>query len=273
MTAVIRRKRNSFDLTAESGRILGMYTSLMLILLSFFVFMVSRSNFDEAKYVSAARSLQSTFGARPGGRLAIGTDSGLPDVSLGIDESGRISVPDMEIAQIRAVLAPALLDRQASIIHSTNRRIISLSANLVFNADETGLTEEMAETLTVFSRIMADNNVPIAVTGHTDIMPPQTRGVGDNWDISTRRAMTVVEFLADSGRIDPVRLSAFGYAGTKPLHSNATPQGRARNNRIDLMLDFSEVNAQNLKNMVEKAVTYNFKGFDFLLRDSREQQP
>ena len=250
-----------------------MFTTLMLILLSFFVFMVAKSNFDEAKYANAVRSIKRSFGTQPGGRLLIGADEGLPDTTFGIDDSGRILPPDLEIAQIRAVLAPALMSRQASIIHTRNRRIISLSTGLLFKPDEDALTEEMAETLTIFARIMADNSVPVAVEGHTDNLPPQTEGVGDNWDISARRALTVLDFLTETGGLDPARLSAFGYAGSKPLHSNATPQGRARNNRVDLVLDFSGINARELKDLAEKATTYNFRGFDFLLRDGREERP
>lgn len=270
---MVRRRQDNFDLTADNKRTMVLFTTVMLILMSFFVFMVARSNFDEAKYANAVRSIKRSFGTQSGGRLAIGTESGLPDTSLGMDDSGRILMPDLEIAQIRAVLAPALLDRQASIIHTKNQRIISLSAGLVFNHDEDAITEEMAETLTIFAKIMAGSNVPIAVEGHTDSAPPRTEGAGDNWDISTRRALTVLNFLAATGELDPARLSAFGYAGTKPQYANATPQGRARNNRVDLVLDFSRVNAQELKNLAEKAATYNFKGFDFLLRNDPEEQP
>lgn len=267
MTAMARRRRDSFGIKAGGGQTMTMFTSLMLILLSFFVFMVASSNFDESKYANAVRSIKRSFGPQPGGRLLIGAEEGLPDISLGIDDSGQIMLPDLEIAQIIAVLAPALMDRQASIIHTRNQRIISLSTGLVFNLDETAINEEMADTLMIFAQIMADNSVPIAVEGHTNNRPPQTEGAGDNWDISTRRALAVLDFLVESGGLEPARLSAFGYAGTKPMQSNATPQGRARNNRVDLVLDFSRINAQELRNLAEKATTYNFQGFDFLLRD------
>ncbi|MDR2946417.1 MAG: OmpA family protein [Candidatus Adiutrix sp.] len=242
-----------------------MLTTVMLILLCFFVFMVSRSNFDEAKYANAVRSIKQSFGSLPGGRSAMGAEEGLPE--FGLDEEGRLTRPDLEMGRIRAVLAPALLDGRAGIIHTRNRRIISLSAGLAFNLDESALSEEMVETLTVFAQIMAENNVPIAVEGHTDNTPPQTEGVGDNWDVSSRRALAVLDFLTATGGLAPARLSAFAYAGTKPLHSNALPQGRAGNNRVDLALDFSEITAAELGNLAEKATSYNFQGFDFLLRD------
>lgn len=264
---VAKRRNNGISLDGGHNRTMLMFTTLMLILLSFFVFIVSQSNFDESKYANAVQSIQRSFGPLTGGRLAIGVDEGLPDVTLGLDDGGSLNLPDMNLAQIRAVLAPAIIDNQASIIHKRTQRIISLSAGLVFELDDETINEKMAGTLLTFARIMAENKVPIVVEGHTDNTPPQTAGVGDNWDVSGRRALAVMQFLIDSGGLDPARLTAMAYAGSKPLYSNATPNGRARNNRVDLVLDFSQVGAEELKAMVEKATTFNFKGFDFFLKN------
>lgn len=248
-------------------RTMLMFTTLMLILVSIFVSLLSRANFDETKYASATTSLRSSFGNLTGGRVATGGEDGLPDWSRGIDQGGQLMPLEIELAQVRALLAPALLNREARIIHTRNQRIVSLSAGLVFNLDSAVLNQETAEILANFARIVADSQVPIAIEGHTDNLPPQTEGVGDNWDVSNRRALAVLAYLVESGGLAPERLSAFGYAGVKPLHSNLTPEGRARNNRVDLVLDFSRARAKELQDLAGKAETYNFRGFDFLLRD------
>ncbi len=267
------RRRDIAAVEDGGRRTMVLYTTLMLILVSFFVVLVSRANFDETKYAAAISSIQSSLGSLPGGRLAIGVDDGLPIEGPGFDQEGRLVLPEMELAQIRAVLAPALLSREASIIHTRNKRIVSLSSELLFPLDSAELRPEAAETLLAFARIMAGNKVPIAIEGHTDNLPPQTLGVGDNWDISSRRALAVFDFLTDEGGLDRSRLTVFAYAGGKPWRSNATPEGRARNRRVDLVLDFSQVNSQELREMQEKATSYNFKGFDFLLQDSPGENP
>ncbi|UQZ89994.1 hypothetical protein C4J81_12595 [Deltaproteobacteria bacterium Smac51] len=266
-----RRPQEPPEPLMEGGsRTMVLYTTLMLILVSFFVILVSRANFDETKYATALGSIQNSFGVLTGGRVAIGGDDGLPDLTMGFDDEGHLVLPEMEMAQIRAVLAPAIMDREARIIHTKGQRIISLSAGLVFKPDSWELSEEMAETLLVFSRIMADNAIAVTVEGHTDNRPPQTRDIGDNWDISGGRAIAVMDFLAASGGLERDRLNAFAYAGGKPLYSNMTPAGRAKNNRVDLVLDFSSISADELKDLAEKATTYNFRGFDFLLRENGE---
>ncbi len=266
-------RRRDIPQTDSGGRVMMLYTTLMLILVSIFVALLSRANFDETKFSSASSSIRRSFGALNGGRVATGVDEGLPDRSLGFDESGRLVLPEMEMSQVRALLAPAIMNRDARIIHTQSKRIISLSAGLVFKRDSSEINEDMAQTLLAFARIVADSQVTIAVEGHTDSRPPQTGGGGDNWDVSGRRALAVLEFLTGPGELGAERLTAFGYAGTKPIHSNMTPEGRARNNRVDLVLDFSRVRARELENMREKASTFNFRGFDFLLRPGSGEAP
>lgn len=247
-------------------RTMMMFTTLMLILVSMFASLLSRANFDETKYAAVVSSVRASFGNLIGGRVATGDDDGLPDQSLGFDEGGQLVLPEMEMAQVRALLAPAIVSRDARIIHTRNQRIVSLSAGLLFHLDSSELSEEAIGVLSDFARIVADSPVTIAVEGHTNNLPPQTEGVGDNWDISARRALAVLNYLSGPGGLAPERLSAFGYAGVKPLHSNRTPAGRARNNRVDLVLDFSQARAKDLQNLAEKAESYNFRGFEFLLR-------
>lgn len=75
----------------------------------------------------------------------------------------------------------------------------------------------------------------IRVEGHTDSVPIQTERFPSNWELSSARATRVVRFLEEQG-IEPARLEAVGLADTKPLASNDTLAGRARNRRITIIL-------------------------------------
>lgn len=83
------------------------------------------------------------------------------------------------------------------------------------------------------------HNTKIVVSGYTDNTPvgPQLQrmGVANNVDLSNRRANSVVNYLASHG-VSPSLLSAQGFGDANPVVSNDSPQGRARNRRVDITL-------------------------------------
>jgi chemotaxis protein MotB len=77
---------------------------------------------------------------------------------------------------------------------------------------------------------------PIRVEGHTDNVPIHTKRFPSNWELSTIRAVNVLKYFANEGRIDPRRLSAVGYGESKPLVANNSPRDRAKNRRVEIVL-------------------------------------
>jgi chemotaxis protein MotB len=238
-----------------------LFTSISLILLTFFIMMTAKANFDETRYGKVIRSVTQTFGSLTGG-LAPGGPDGLAVNQPSLGEMGVVR--DVEMAQIRALLSPNLMDDQARIVHNRGQRIITLSSNLLFNGDSAELNPEAEETLRAFARIMRNAQLSINIEGHTDNLPPQTEGVGDNWDISLERALTVLQFLAGEG-LSLDLLAAYGYGGEKPIVANNTPARRARNNRVDLVLDFTATQEGALRQLDGGDRMFDFEGFEFIL--------
>jgi len=84
---------------------------------------------------------------------------------------------------------------------------------------------------TALSRLPND----ISVEGHTDDQPIIAGGLyPTNWELSTARATAVVRYLIDAHHIDPRRLSAAGYADTRPLVPNTSPANQALNRRVEI---------------------------------------
>ena len=83
-------------------------------------------------------------------------------------------------------------------------------------------------------------NIKIVVYGFTDNAPVgpalQRAGIADNLDLSSRRASSVVAYLRSQG-VSPNILSAKGFGDTHPVAPNDTPQGRAQNRRIEIVLE------------------------------------
>ena len=87
----------------------------------------------------------------------------------------------------------------------------------------------------ISSLINIDRVHPVAVEGNTDNVPIHTGQFPSNWELSAARASTVVNFLISQG-VSPKRLSAIGYAEQHPIASNSTSAGRARNRRVEIVL-------------------------------------
>jgi len=95
----------------------------------------------------------------------------------------------------------------------------------------------------------------IYVVGHTDTMPIRSALFPSNWELSTARAAAVIRFLSETGGVPPERLTAMGRAFYQPVASNATPEGRQENRRVeiivaDIPLLTGEAGSQSLRGTV-----------------------
>jgi chemotaxis protein MotB len=77
---------------------------------------------------------------------------------------------------------------------------------------------------------------PVRIEGHTDSVPIHTPRFRSNWDLSAARSIAIMEVLSGHFRIADQRLAIAGYADTVPVAGNDTPEGRARNRRVDLVI-------------------------------------
>jgi chemotaxis protein MotB len=116
------------------------------------------------------------------------------------------------------------------------RMVVELSENILFDSGKSELKKEgtaaLQEVATVLGSI-PDREFQIA--GHTDNVPIKSAKFASNWELSTARGVTVARSLAAQG-VPANRLSAAGYAETQPVASNDTPEGRAQNRRIEIVL-------------------------------------
>jgi outer membrane protein OmpA-like peptidoglycan-associated protein len=111
----------------------------------------------------------------------------------------------------------------------TLMRQASANGTINFARAKADLTADSAQTLRDLAQIA--NQCPsfkIQIEGHTDSEGTDER----NQRLSNRRAQAVADFLAQSG-VDPQRMTTVGYGATKPIADNATPEGRAKNRRIE----------------------------------------
>jgi len=140
-------------------------------------------------------------------------------------------------------LAGLLLDNLGKNIEVVvNKGTVSfrISSEVLFNSGEAKLSAPglavMGHLVPVLGR---GARYRVVVEGHTDNVPIQTERFPSNWELSTGRAASVVRYLQSQG-IEPARMRATGYADTRPIASNGTPQGRAANRHVEVTLEASK---------------------------------
>ncbi|MBK5929726.1 OmpA/MotB family protein [Halochromatium salexigens] len=112
---------------------------------------------------------------------------------------------------------------------------LRIDDNLLFKSGQAELTAGGGEVIESLVPMLESFEGQISVEGHTDNIPIATARFPSNWELSTARAIAVLRYLSAAG-IPETRLRAIGYADTQPLESNETPEGRAANRRVELLL-------------------------------------
>ncbi|MGE6759944.1 OmpA family protein [Corallococcus interemptor] len=117
---------------------------------------------------------------------------------------------------------------------------VDLVDKVLFDSGDASISTRGQEVLTRLGGVLSKvDDKLIQVSGHTDDSPPTQKlqaTFPTNWELSVARAVNVVRFLQEKGGVPAKRMLAAGYGDTRPLAANASPQGRARNRRIELLL-------------------------------------
>jgi len=111
-----------------------------------------------------------------------------------------------------------------------------LTDDLLFRSGQATLEPKADALLGKIGQLLnVDETHPLDVEGNTDNVPIHGGVYPSNWELSTARASTVVRFFAERG-VSPHRMIATGFADQRPMASNATPVGRTRNRRVEIVM-------------------------------------
>jgi chemotaxis protein MotB len=123
-----------------------------------------------------------------------------------------------------------------NILEVHGELVLRLPERLMFDVGGAQLRPEGQLALTAIADELAARAIRVRIEGHTDSIPVKNAKYASNWELSTARATSVVAHLLNNTKMDPVRLAAAGYAEFHPIASNDTPEGRAQNRRVDIIV-------------------------------------
>ena len=114
---------------------------------------------------------------------------------------------------------------------------VDISDKLLFKSGSYDVTDRAKEVLGKVAKVLnAQPEIEFMVEGHTDSLPIRGNAIVDNWDLSVKRATTIVRILQDTYGLDPKRMTAAGRSQYLPLADNTTSEGRAANRRTRIVI-------------------------------------
>ncbi len=166
-----------------------------------------------------------------------------------------------ELAKSIAVRMSAELDSgQIEVLAKNNMVVIRIRESGSFRSGSDRIEFDFINVLQRIGKILVDTSGEIRVAGHTDNVPIDTERFRSNWELSGARAGSVVRELLKNDALNRERFVINGYADTRPLATNETAQGRAKNRRVEIIIvqgeepsgDILAVDAETVEGEVEE---------------------
>lgn len=219
------------------------YSDLVTLLLCFFVLLFAFSEIDAQKFQMIMNSLQGSLGVFSGGK----TIQENPYINTSNLPEDDITTEREEIEDFMKL--KALIDEyaeemglQTQLIATIEERglVIRILDNVFFDSGRADLKQEARSVITYIGDFLNEDEFKakqIKVEGHTDSDPiVSSNRFPTNWELSAIRATNVLRFLVEENNIAEDRISSAGYSYYRPVAENDTPENKAKNRRVDIVV-------------------------------------
>jgi chemotaxis protein MotB len=219
------------------------YADFITLLFAFFVVLFATSQSDKHKKAELAVSIQSAFSemgvfqphsnqARMNARVGAAGGAMAPALQWrhAHSEDALLSIRQ----RIEQTAAPEIARGVVTIHESADGLVISLEESGFFNSGAAAIRPTALPVLNRIAAVLPESAV--RVEGHSDNVPIHTAQFASNWELSSSRASSIARLLLLHPNVHAEQISVAGYAEYHPAATNDTPEGRARNRRVDIVL-------------------------------------
>jgi chemotaxis protein MotB len=154
-----------------------------------------------------------------------------------------IAAKDASMKKLKETLMKSLkaFDGKGLTVHEKDGKVyVSMENKLLFQTGSWAVNAEGKTAVVEVGKVLAQNpDLSVLIEGHTDddkIMGNLGGGIESNWDLSTKRATAIVNILSENKGVNKQNLTAAGRGEFAPIMSNDTPEGKAKNRRIEIIL-------------------------------------
>jgi chemotaxis protein MotB len=248
----IRRK----DSEDQGGKWLLTFNDMVTLLLTFFVLILSLSKLDEPKVEKMSRSIKTAFASQRGPRdkvevftpfvVPMGNIAPMKIAPLVFEKDGGWDLAEHINSEAQRIARTFVVGaRKGEILSWENimeARVVeegvsvALGENLLFETGSADIKAKDNPALKSLASILKKTDCLIRVEGNTDEIPINNERFPSNWELSTARAVNVVKYLISEASILPERLSAAGYADSRPRFPAVDDKSRKLNRRVEVLL-------------------------------------
>lgn len=203
----------------------------------------------EARQASGQAESEVLFGGLEQQLAELAAAARQPETSLGQAELARLEQQQAEaqVSAERASIAKDMLTvalRQelgeglVEVQQVEGKVVVTVGAGGAFPSGSADLTTAARDIMSRIAFAAMNDTSTIVVAGHTDNVPIRGGIFRDNWDLAAARAASVVQSIEATGLVQPGRMQAVSYGETQPIDSNDTDDGRERNRRIEISIEY-----------------------------------
>jgi chemotaxis protein MotB len=219
------------------------FSDLIMLLLTFFVLILTMSSMDQKKLKEIFRHLQEAVGVLE--------FSGFGEVSPPSALPKQLRDPEAKIIMDRSLLANLFtassevekkikealeeITRVAEMTEDERGIVFTFRENLLFHPGEVGIRPEVEPFLNRLAETMDMCRNPILITGHSCDTPLRSRVYESNWDLSLYRGLSVLSYFTERRHLPMHRFMVSAAGSSRPVASNSSPEGRARNRRVEII--------------------------------------
>lgn len=216
------------------------WSDMTTLLLTFFITMVSFAEIEGKDFYLVMTSFKGALGILTGGssfgkgRLE---EMGMTIQSLPASTEGNALAKSVKEAV--SLFKPEITSKKVRVQEDERGLVISLSGDAFFDPGSAVLRTEVRDVLDKVGSII--NSVPnfVRIEGHASSTPvgvSRAKGYSSNWELASARSVNTLRYLEEETDVDPAKLSAVSFGEHRPLETNDSPEGRAFNQRVDIVI-------------------------------------
>lgn len=235
----MRKKKKEESVNTEAW--MATYSDLVTLLLCFFVLLYSFSEVDVEKFEKMMNSFHGSIGVLDGGKTMDEQD-GASYNNANLKKDNEAEEIEDFLALKRYIEAYAQvkgLEDEIKVTIEERGLMVRVLDNVFFDSGKADIKPRAREIILYIGEVLNKNQFlkkHIKVEGHTDNVKMNSVQFPSNWELSVRRATNVLRILESQRHIDGNRISASGYGPNRPIAPNDTPENKAKNRRVDIVV-------------------------------------